>query len=386
MIARNEESSLPRAIQSVRPVADEIIVADTGSFDRTPEVAKECGATVCHFPWCEDFSAARNFAIGKAQGDWILWLDADEELLPESMEELRQCLAREEALAWHVRRQDLQKADRMDYYTMMWQLRLFRRRDDLRFQGRCHPYFQPPIEEMADRLGLRIGATTITLRHYGYIGELLPAKLQRGARLMELELRERPGQLYYLIEYGRTLLILGQERGHEILAQATRQLLPQMDDAQAPMPMVAQLLEYLLRLPPDRLPAGLTPDRVEFLVHRWFPSAPPLLWLLARWAAEAGRFNESEQILRRLVQMGKDHRYDQGTSFDPRLVGTDALLNLGVCLVRQSRLEEARAVFTELQAEPERAVDARAYLEIIDQVLREAAQAKTPPGFREGLR
>ena len=189
LIARNEESSLPRALQSVRAVAGEIIVADTGSTDRTEQVARDSGAVVCHFPWCEDFSAARNFAVSQARGDWIFWLDADEELLPGSADELRSCIARDDALAYFVRRQDLQRADRLDYYTMMWQLRLFRRRDDLRFLGRCHPHFHPDIEDIADLTGLRINPSSVTLRHYGYVGELRESKLRRGARLLELELR-----------------------------------------------------------------------------------------------------------------------------------------------------------------------------------------------------
>ena len=89
LIARNEESSLPRALASVHGLAGEIIVADTGSTDRTRSIAEDFGAVVSDFPWCDDFSAARNFAVGQARGDWILWLDADEELLPGSEEELR---------------------------------------------------------------------------------------------------------------------------------------------------------------------------------------------------------------------------------------------------------------------------------------------------------
>jgi hypothetical protein len=372
LIARNEESSLPRALQSVRAVAGEIIVADTGSTDRTEQVARDSGAAVCHFPWCEDFSAARNFAISQARGDWIFWLDADEELLPDSVGDLRSCIARADALAYFVRRQDLHDADRLDYFTMMWQLRLFRRRDDLRFQGRCHPHFQPAIEEIAGRLGLGVFPSRITMRHYGYVGELRPAKLRRGARLMELELRERPGQLYYLIEYGRTLLMLGDQRGHEMLAQAAAQILPLANQAQPPMPMVAQLLEYLLRLPAERWPAGLSPELVRNLAGRWFPDSPPLLWILAQRAAEAGRFDESERLLRRLVQMGKDHSYDPWTSFDPRLVGGDAKLNLGVCLVRRRKLDEARSLFTELAASPDHVVQAREYLGVIEDFVRQS--------------
>jgi glycosyltransferase involved in cell wall biosynthesis len=193
-IARNEEKNLPRALASVRDVADEIIVADTGSTDHTVKISQESGAIVCHFPWRDDFSAARNFAISHARGDWILWMDADEELLPESAAELRASLERPDALAYFIRRQDLTEADRLDYYTMMWQLRLFRRRDDLRFQGRCHPDFRPEIGEIEAKTGLQAHLSSITIRHYGYMGALKPAKLRRAARLLEMELLERPGQ------------------------------------------------------------------------------------------------------------------------------------------------------------------------------------------------
>ena len=183
LIARNEEKSLPRALASVRGIADEVVVVDTGSTDRTAEIAKQSGAVVCHFPWCDDFSAARNVAIDHAKGDWIFWLDADEELLSESFDELRSNLARADALGFFIRRQDLKRADQLDFFTVMWQLRLFRRRADLRFLGRCHPDFRN-LAEVETKTGTVIQHSAVTIRHYGYIGDLVPAKLRRGARLM----------------------------------------------------------------------------------------------------------------------------------------------------------------------------------------------------------
>ena len=382
-IARNEEANLRRAIHSVRSVADEVLVADTGSTDKTVDVATEMGAIVHHFPWCDDFSAARNFAISHARGDWIFWLDADEELLAESAEELRASLAREDALAFFVRRQDLKRADQLNYYTMMWQLRLFRRRDDLRFQGRCHPDFRPSLGEIEEKTGLTVFHSTITLRHYGYIGDLVPAKQRRGARLMELELRDRPGQLYYLIEYGRTLLTLGDQRGHEILRQAATLLLPHTTGDEAPMPIVGLLMEYMLPLAAEQLPAGFSPQLIESLVWKWFPNSPPLLWLLARKAASAGEFDTAEHLLRRLVRMGTDHEYDQWVSFDPGLIGEYAKSNLGACLVRQGRMQDAAAVFRELLASPTHAAQARSSLEAIEQFLQQSPNTgnKYPPGI-----
>jgi GT2 family glycosyltransferase/predicted Zn-dependent protease len=82
MIVKDEENDLVKCIQSVKPVVDEIIVVDTGSADRTKDIATALGAKVFEFSWKNDFSAARNFSISQARGDWILVLDADEVISP----------------------------------------------------------------------------------------------------------------------------------------------------------------------------------------------------------------------------------------------------------------------------------------------------------------
>lgn len=77
MIVKNEEKVLARCLESVRDFADEIVVCDTGSTDKTREIATNYGHVV-DFAWCDDFSAARNFSFAQANGDYILWLDADD--------------------------------------------------------------------------------------------------------------------------------------------------------------------------------------------------------------------------------------------------------------------------------------------------------------------
>ena len=82
VIAKNEEEYLADCLDSARPFVDEIVVVDTGSTDRTVEIARAHGARIEHFTWINDFAAARNFAIEAATKDWILMLDADERLEP----------------------------------------------------------------------------------------------------------------------------------------------------------------------------------------------------------------------------------------------------------------------------------------------------------------
>src|ERR1700730_15626481 len=80
LIARNEEANLPACLESAADLVDEIVVVDTGSTDRTKEVAARFGARIYDFAWVDDFSAARNESLRHASGDWIFWLDADDRL------------------------------------------------------------------------------------------------------------------------------------------------------------------------------------------------------------------------------------------------------------------------------------------------------------------
>ena len=82
MIVKNEEDVLARCLESAKPVADEIIIVDTGSTDRTREIAREFTDKVYDFPWIDDFAAARNFSFSKATMEYCMWLDADDVLLP----------------------------------------------------------------------------------------------------------------------------------------------------------------------------------------------------------------------------------------------------------------------------------------------------------------
>jgi glycosyltransferase involved in cell wall biosynthesis len=84
MIARDEERSIQQALLSARPFVQEIVVVDTGSSDKTIQLAKRSGANVISFEWCDDFAAARNAALQACTGDWVLSLDADEVLASHS--------------------------------------------------------------------------------------------------------------------------------------------------------------------------------------------------------------------------------------------------------------------------------------------------------------
>src|SRR6266849_5475060 len=101
VIARDEAQNLPELFASLAPLAlAQKILVDTGSRDATAAVARSLDCEVHAFAWCDDFSAARNFALSKCSGDFILWLDADDRLPEETARKLPELLA--EAAAWRL--------------------------------------------------------------------------------------------------------------------------------------------------------------------------------------------------------------------------------------------------------------------------------------------
>lgn len=351
LLARNDESTVARAVHSVVRVADEVLVADTGSTDRTAEMAAAAGARVSSFTWDEDFAAGRNHLVERATGDWILWLDPKEVLDDGAADALREAMGRRGAFGCFVRVRHLDPAGKQVLGETA-DLRLFRRRRDLRFVGRLHPHVEPALAEAVKREGLSVGPCEVVLRHYADPAPPSEAKLRWTARLLELELRERPGQLHYLIEQGRTLLLLNDPRGHEVMAEAADLVHAGREAPRPPSFTVQVLLNYLLTTEPARIRGPITPDGARELVLRWFPSSPSLIWLLAEQRFRAGAFAQAADLLERLVHLGRTGTSDRSHRFPPEIIGEQAVLNLGACLMKLGRPAEAEACFLQLTASP----------------------------------
>ena len=360
LLTRNEEQNIKRVLDSVAGIAGEVIVADAGSTDRTAELAAELGAKVFPFEWNNDFAAGRNYALAQASGDWIFWLNPDEELLPASRPALSKCLTMDSAIGYIILVQDQLKADRPRSITETNQPRLFRRSAGIQYRGRLHPYFATPLDELGRRQGKLVLATTeIVVRRHAYLSVLNPQKLQWAKRLLELELRDQPGQLHYLIEYGRTLLMLNDPRGHEVLAEAADQLLTLRNAPQPAVSTVGSLLEYLLTVSPEQSKSRLSRTDAQELALRWFRKAPPVVWAVAHQLFEAGDYAAAAPLLESLLEMGRTKSYDHIDGFDPDIIGASALMNLGICLVRLGDLDKAIGCFGQLLAHPDHQAKAR---------------------------
>jgi hypothetical protein len=332
LLTRNDEKNLPRVLGSVRDVADEVIVAESGSTDATAEVARGLGAKVVPFNWDDDFAAGRNVALRAASGDWVLWLNPDEELLPGSAPQVRLLQeAGAKAFGFLSRIRDVANPDRPEEFSETWDFRLFRRRPDAVYVGRAHPIFRDDLPRTIAAEGLNVHPSELIIRRHGYLSVLDKGKLRWAARILRRELEDRPGRFRYVVEYGRTLLLLGDTEAHRVLAEALDQLTPSLEAPSPPSADAAPLLEYVLTCPPGDYRGGLTPDRARELALRWFPNNPPLLWRVAEPYFRAGQFRPAAVVLDQLVRLGQTGGYDRAQGFDPRIVGAWAVLNLGDC-------------------------------------------------------
>jgi hypothetical protein len=207
MIVRNEEQSLGQALASVKPFVDELVVVDTGSGDRTIEIAKRQGARVSHFSWCDDFSAARNYSIEQATGDWIFWMDADDVLLAESGRKMRQLVAEHpprDVAFWVMVQQESTASGGRVRTTRHGHLKLFPRHPDIRFCYRVHEQVAPAIK----RLGFKLVTSQLTVRHANAdrSSEGNAKRNERNLRLLSLDLADRPDDPFVLMNLGLAYL------------------------------------------------------------------------------------------------------------------------------------------------------------------------------------
>jgi len=160
MIVKNEERRLPECLDSVRDLTGEFIIVDTGSTDRTPGIAADYGAQVVPFDFAVvDFAAARNHAIERAHGRWILMLDADETLDRESAPKIEKLIARGEDAGYFLERHN-HASDSQSSFTD-YVVRLFPNRPDYRYRGRVHEI----IDSSILAAGGRLHKSDIRIRH-----------------------------------------------------------------------------------------------------------------------------------------------------------------------------------------------------------------------------
>ena len=288
LLARDSAATIERAIASVLPIAQQIVVLDTGSQDDTPSRCLRLGAEVYFARWEEDSAAARNEALRYVRMPWVLMLDSDEELDEPSFRAHAEVLAQVEDLGGIelLIRSVPGPEQRTPWIQSHRAVRLFRYAEGIRYRGRVHEQIRPALEER----GWRILPLDICIWHYGYSGELVRQKGQRNAELLRAELQHAPEDAWLQYQLGLAEFAAGNaEAAYALLSRVLGH--PQLSPEQQ--------LWARLRLAQAALSLGRVEEVLQVLQSPFAEAELEGMRLFVRAAAllQQNRFQEALQAL-----------------------------------------------------------------------------------------
>ncbi|MBI4737984.1 glycosyltransferase [Candidatus Woesearchaeota archaeon] len=216
MIVKDESQYLRSCLESINPFVDELIIIDTGSTDDTIAIAKEFGAKVSSFEWCDDFSAARNESLKYATKEWILVLDADEQLLLPDFAALRAILQDpslkdSELIGFQLDQRSYSKiatlksmpnlvkhplVSKYPYYVSHKLVRLFKNTPKIRYRYTIHELVEPSIREHQGK----ILDSSIVIHHFGLLkpASFVSKKIKTYLDLIKKQLANDPENVRFL--------------------------------------------------------------------------------------------------------------------------------------------------------------------------------------------
>ena len=330
LIVRNESKFIEDCLESLVGVVDEIVLVDTGSSDDTLQKAQRYPIALRSFPWCQDFSAARNYAIAQATGEWILYIDADERLEAADRGVWREVVANDRIAAWRLRFHP-----RVGW-TPYGELRLFRNDRRIRFRGVIHERIQPSVEEVCNSDGLEIGQCDITLQHVGYETDQRH-KLDRNIPLLRDYLRDDPERVYCWWHLGTMLGLSGDAEGAATAWRKGIEAVRSQAEGSKPLSHSMPFLS-LIELEHSR---GISVDDLLQESLRLFPNQLYLQWLSCKLALERGEGETVRPHLEKLAAIDPERLYDPGLSYNKTLFAHAARESLALCHFRAGRFREA---------------------------------------------
>ena len=330
LIVRDESAFIDGCLASLVGFVDEIVLVDTGSRDDTVQKARHFPIKLHSFPWRGDFSAARNYAITRASGEWILYIDADERLEVPDRD------------VWNGVRADTTKAAwKLRFYPRVgWtpyaELRLFRNDPRIRFRGVIHERVYDGVEDVCHSDGREIGSCEIALRHFGYENDQRP-KLSRNIPMLRAYVSHDPERVFCWWHLGDTLQLSGDEEG---AAEAWRKGI-EVAQSQACQPYpISNGLPYLSLILMQHS-HGIPIDGLLHEALKLFPQQLFLQWLSCKLALERGDGEKVRAQLERLAAIEADSFFDPEVSYKKTLFSHACRESLALCHFRAGRFEEA---------------------------------------------
>ena len=329
MIVKDEAENLPACLDSVLDLVDELVVADTGSTDNTPEIARRYGARLVEAPWTDNFAAARNASLRHATGDWIFWMDADDRLDAVNRQQLQVLFDSLPAgqVCFLMRCHGSPDAGTLTGFVVS-QPRLFRRHLELCWEYRVHEQIWPSIA----RIGGVFRESPVVIEHRGYDdSELRQRKRERNLRLLHLEDGERPNDPYILFNLGAIYHQKGEPETAGLLLQRS---LERARGEAAYVPVAYRVLSQC-QLSLGQPAAALAVCQAG---RRQYPADAHLLFQEAVLQGAQGDRRAEEACLLQILRLSPPAT---GLVYDPGLWTYKVRHNLAVLCRDQGRLKEA---------------------------------------------
>lgn len=330
MIVRDNEETIEACLDSIYPWVDEIIIVDTGSRDRTPEICRRFGARMFDFPWCDDFSAARNVSLEPARGEWIFWMDSDDVIDQEQGRRLRELAYREhsgDCLGYVAQVHCI--SSEPGQLTIVDHVKLIRNLPEIRFEHRIHEQILPAIR----RIGGRVEFTNIFVVHQGAIQspETRQRKLERDFRILNLDLQQHPDHPFVLFNLGMTHEDAGN---YEEAVQWLQRCLQFSSEGESHVAKTYAILVQSLKAVGQLDTALIVAN--EALAR--FPDDKELLFRRSILLLELERVHEAAADMERVIHDEIPRRFQ---SQDPGITSYKALHNLAVIYQQLGRQTEA---------------------------------------------
>lgn len=318
LIVRDEEKFLEACLGSLAGLADEIVVVDTGSTDRSRDIAGDAGARVYDLPWTGDFSAARNHALGQARGEWILYIDADERVGEGDRAAVRSQLRQPGYIGYRLRLRP------RPGFSPYWELRLFRNDPRIRFRGVIHENIWPAVIACQEAGGGRIGLAELFLEHDGYEGDQRHKHL-RNQPMLERSLADDPSRVFSWCHLAGVRDALGDADGAE---QAWGEAMRLVRGKVTRQPEDA--LPFLHQIEKGLADGGDVTDLIDEALGM-FGANLQFVWLRGRALMTGGRTAEAVSVFEGLVTAGATGDFDQSWAYDLRMFGVFAYEMLAAC-------------------------------------------------------
>lgn len=345
-IIKNEEKNLPRYIDGIKDIADEIITVDTGSNDNSVPLLEDLktkynlNLTVYNFKWIDDFSAAKNFAMSKADGDWIIFLDADEYFEENDAKKLRSLIENvdkdKSMIGIYTLRQNIDTDNHNLPTSSDTVMRVFRNLENYRYKGEIHEYMDYEGDEIVS-----VFESNLTVMHTGYSKKLLKAKNERNKKLiLSSKFKNETGRITYNFYLAVAYFM---EKNYKEAEKNIKKAITVMKKADYYFLIDCYRLYIKIKeaekRPYKEIDALIT-DGLKFI-----PNHPDFLTIRMVHLLETGDFEEVEKICRIIFEKAKDKalrkKYVNKIDFELPYVH----YSLGICHIMKNNLDSALKEF-----------------------------------------